>query len=160
MTVRHLSFARRLQLIQSVLHSFINFWSSVFPLPKSCFERLESICSAFLWSGAPNSARREKISWDFVCSSKKEGGLGLRKLQDSNQVFGFKLILLLFASNGSLWIAWIQNVILQGRLFWNANFTQSKSWIWRRLMKVRPLARPYLFCQVSSGCSALFWHDN
>lgn len=27
-------------------------------------------------------------------------------------------------------------------------------------MKLRPLAQPYLVPKVSSGCSALFWHDN
>lgn len=158
--VKHLSFAVRLQLIQSVLFSIVNFWSSIFPLPKSCLERLESICNAFLWSGAPNSSRGAKISWISVCSPKKKGGLGLRNLMDSNQVYGLKLIWLLFFSNGSLWVAWIRKVILQGRLFWNTNFQHTGSWIWKLLMKLRPLAQPYLLCQVSSGALALFWHDD
>lgn len=46
-TVRHLSFAGRLQLIQSVLYSIINFWASVFMLPVSCLKELERICNAF-----------------------------------------------------------------------------------------------------------------
>lgn len=39
-TARHLSFVGRLVLIQTVLFGIINFWSAVFPLPKSYFEQL------------------------------------------------------------------------------------------------------------------------
>lgn len=78
--VRHLSFAGRLQLVQSVLYGIINFWASVFPLPKKCLDALEKLCNAFLWSGAPNSARSAKVSWDSVCTPKESGGLGLRRL--------------------------------------------------------------------------------
>ncbi|XP_024004423.1 uncharacterized protein LOC112081868 [Eutrema salsugineum] len=78
-TIRHLNFAGRLQLIQS-------------------------ICNAFLWSGAPNSAKSAKVAWDSVCTPKEAGGLGLKRLHDLNQVFGLKLIWLLFAGNGLLWV--------------------------------------------------------
>lgn len=94
-TVRHLLFAGRLQLIQSVLFSLINFWTSVFPLPKKCLAALERMCSAYLWKSVLTSARGAKISWDSVCTPKKEGDLGLRRLQACNKVFTLKLIWLL-----------------------------------------------------------------
>ncbi|XP_023641338.1 uncharacterized protein LOC111831447 [Capsella rubella] len=157
---KNLSFAGRLQLIQYVLYSIINFWATVFPLPKGCLTTLGRICNAFLWSGAPNSARGAKVAWDTVCTPKEEGGLGLRNLHDINQVFGLKLIWLLFAGNGSLWVAWIEKKVLNGRHFWSSDFQLSGSWIWRQLMKLRTLARPFLVCQIRSGNSAFFWHDN
>lgn len=80
----------------------VNFWAAVFPLPMSCTEKLEQICNAFLWNGAPNSARDAKIAWDSVCSPKVAGGLG-RKIVDSVQVYGLKLIWLIFAANDSLY---------------------------------------------------------
>lgn len=55
-TLRHLSFAGRLQLIQSVLFSIINFWASVFPLPKRVFRRFGEYLQCFL------------IEWCFVFS--------------------------------------------------------------------------------------------
>ncbi|CAA7026437.1 unnamed protein product [Microthlaspi erraticum] len=158
--VKRLSFAGRLQLIQSVLSSIINFWAAVFPLPARCIERLEQICNAFLWSGAPNSARGAKISWDSVCSSKASGGLGLRRLSGLSQLFGLKLIWLIFAGNGSLWVAWVKRHLIGERLFWTADFSQSGSWLWKKLMKFRNLARPFLSSQVRSGSSTLFWHDD
>ncbi|CAA7015800.1 unnamed protein product [Microthlaspi erraticum] len=91
-TVRRLCFAGRLQLIHSVLYGTVSFWSSIFPLPKTCLETIEKILNAFLWSGAPNSAKGAKVSWETVCLPKSAGGLGLRRLADLNQVFGLKLI--------------------------------------------------------------------
>ncbi|KAG7532682.1 Aldehyde dehydrogenase domain [Arabidopsis thaliana x Arabidopsis arenosa] len=59
------------------------------PLPKGCLDKLEQICSAFLWTGAPNSSRGAKVSWD-------------------------SLIWLLSAGGGSLWVSWIHKVIIRG----------------------------------------------
>lgn len=54
-------------------------------------------------------------------------GLGLRRLEDSNKVFGLKLIWLLFASTGSLWVAWVKQHLIAGRLFWTADFQNTGS---------------------------------
>ncbi|KAG7577371.1 Endonuclease/exonuclease/phosphatase superfamily [Arabidopsis thaliana x Arabidopsis arenosa] len=159
-TNRHLSFAGRLQLLHSVINSTINFWASIFILPNKCIAELEQLCSAFLWKGAASSARGAKVSWEVVCSPKSAGGLGLKRLADWNQIFGLKLIWLLFSQAGSLWVSWVKNHLIRGRCFWDADFRFTGSWIWRRLSKLRVLARPFIFCSVQSGCLALFWHDN
>lgn len=159
-TIRNLSFAGRLVLIQSVLYGMFNFWASVFTLPKGCIDAIERLCNAFLWSGGPDSARRAKVSWESVCTPKSSGGLGLRRLEDSNTVFGLKLIWLLFAATGSLWVAWIKEHVIADRDFWTADFDNSGSWIWRRLMNLRQTARPFVCCRIQSGNDALFWHDN
>lgn len=75
-------------------------------------------------------------------------------------MFGLKLIWLLSAGGGSLWVSWIHKVIIRGRVFWETDFQRSGSWIWKRLVKLRTLARPYISCHVNSGSSALFWHDD
>ncbi|CAA7061787.1 unnamed protein product [Microthlaspi erraticum] len=159
-TARQLSFAGRLQLIQSVIYSIINFWSAAFPLPKKCLDTLKRMCNSFLWNSTPDSARGARVSWASVCSPKSTGGLGLQRLEDVNQIFGLKLIWMIFASSGSLWVAWAYKHILKGRLFWNPSLQVSGSWIWKSLLKLREVARPHLFCKVNSGTSALFWHDN
>ncbi|KAG7541754.1 Endonuclease/exonuclease/phosphatase superfamily [Arabidopsis thaliana x Arabidopsis arenosa] len=159
-TNRHLSFAGRLQLLQSVINSTINFWASIFLLPNKCLTTLEQICSAFLWNGVASSARGAKVSWEVVCSPKSAGGLGLKRLVDWNQIFGLKLIWLLYSQAGSLWVSWIKKFLIRGRCFWDVDFRASGSWIWRRLAKLRSLARPFVFCTVVSGRNSLFWHDN
>lgn len=70
-----------------------DFWCSIFPLPKKCFTTIESLCSAFLWSGNCTDTHKAKVSWnDDLCYPKSEGGLGLRSLKHWSRVFALKLI--------------------------------------------------------------------
>ncbi|KAG7587049.1 Reverse transcriptase domain [Arabidopsis thaliana x Arabidopsis arenosa] len=159
-TVKHLSFAGRLQLIQSVIYSTITFWASIFILPNKCLEEIESMCSAFLWKGSPNSARGAKVSWDSVCTPKETGGLGLKRLIHWNKVLGLKLIWMIFAAGGSLWVSWIRRNLIGRRSFWDMENISSGSWIWKSLCKLRPLARPFIVCEIGSGITCNFWSDN
>lgn len=159
-TVKHLSFAGRLQLIRSVIYSIITFWASIFLLPVKCLEDIERMCNAFLWNGAPNSARGAKISWESVCTPKSCGGLGLRRLVPWNKVLGLKLIWLIFAAGGSLWVSWVRRNLIGNQSFWDLNHLNSGSWIWKSICKLRPLARPFIVCKINSGITCSFWNEN
>lgn len=80
-----LSYAGRLQLINSVIASIANFWSSAFRLPKRCFETIEKMCNAFLWSGSPHTSSKAKVAWEDLCVPKREGGLGIQRMQDMSK---------------------------------------------------------------------------
>ncbi|XP_022553965.2 uncharacterized protein LOC111204050 [Brassica napus] len=159
-TVRHLSFAGRLQLLKSVIYSTISFWASIFLLPIGCLKTLEQMCNSFLWKGVPTGARGEKVSWDVVCSSKESGGLGSRRLCPWNNIMGLKLIWLLFASSGSLWVSWTRLHRIGSDNFWVLDANRRGSWIWKSLCELRTLARPFVLCEISSGLSGSFWFDN
>ena len=159
-TVKHLSFAGRLQLIQSVIYSTITFWASIFILPNSCLEEIERMCSAFLWKGTTTSARGAKVSWVSVCTPKECGGLGLKRLVHWNKVLGLKLIWMIFTSAGSLWVSWVRRNLIGTRNFWDMKNMTSGSWIWKSLCKLRSLARPFIVCEIGSGITCNFWTDN
>lgn len=60
-TVRHLSYAGRLQPLGSVIASMVNFWFSAYRLPQGCLVEIEKLCTAFLSSGPylnPKKANR------------------------------------------------------------------------------------------------------
>lgn len=90
-TVRHLSFAGRLQLLKSVIHSIINLREAVFPLPNVCIDELEQICNAFTKCLHSGSARGAKVAWDSVCTRTSLDGLGNRRLKNVKIVYGVKL---------------------------------------------------------------------
>ncbi|XP_057248205.1 uncharacterized protein LOC130590190 [Beta vulgaris subsp. vulgaris] len=48
---RNISYAGRVQLINSVLLSLHIYWAQVFMLPQTVLKDIEKICRAFLWSG-------------------------------------------------------------------------------------------------------------
>ncbi|KAG7585320.1 Reverse transcriptase domain [Arabidopsis thaliana x Arabidopsis arenosa] len=157
---KRLSFAGRLQLIQSVITSVINFWCSIFRLPKGCFDVIGSMCNAFLWSGSPTDHSKTKVAWEDVCKPKEEGGLGIRRLRDSSRVFALSLIWRLFTASGSLWVAWSRRYLFPNASFWSVSEGTLGSWIWRKLLKLRPLAASLMCMEVKNGNSTMFWWDN
>jgi len=62
-----------------------------------------------------------------VCLPKKEGGLGLKRLEVWNQAAIMRHILLLFTRAGSLWVAWVLKYLLKGRSFWEVKVPQGSS---------------------------------
>ncbi|KAG8484242.1 hypothetical protein CXB51_022759 [Gossypium anomalum] len=86
-SVKNLSFAGRLQLIQAVLFSTSNYWCLQFILPKSVLQRINQLRSRFFWKGADASASGARVSWMQVCSVKSEGGLGLKDTQLEQSLF-------------------------------------------------------------------------
>ncbi|CAA7053053.1 unnamed protein product [Microthlaspi erraticum] len=71
---RFLSFAGRLELITSLLHSLSNVWLSAFKLPSACLHEIDKLCSAFLWSGPTLNPRKAKLAFGLKSASlaKKE----------------------------------------------------------------------------------------
>ena len=48
---RHISFAGRAKLINSVLFGMFNYWASIFILPQAVLDKITHTCRNFLWSG-------------------------------------------------------------------------------------------------------------
>ena len=77
---KSLSFAGRLQLIQSVLSSMHIYWASVFILPSRIIHDLEQLMRGFLWGKGEGQKAKSKVAWEVVCLPKQEGGLGIRRV--------------------------------------------------------------------------------
>ena len=159
-TARHLTFAGRLQLIGSVLYSIINFWMAAFRLPNMCIQEINSICSAFLWSGPALLAQKAKIAWIDVCKPKEEGGLGLRNLLEANRVSCLKLIGRILTARSSLWVQWIWKYLIRKGSFWSVKEKSSLgSWMWKKLLQLRPLALQLTKVEINSGSTTSFWFE-
>ena len=160
-TGRFLSHAGRLQLIKSVITSLTNFWMQAFKLPSSCLKDIERLCSAFLWSGPELKTSKAKVSWVDVCLPKDEGGLGIRPLKEINTVHSLKLIWRIHSAKASLWVKWVQCYLIRKGSFWTIKESTSLgSWVWRKLLKLRDLAKQFYKMEVRNGQNTLFWHDN
>ncbi|KAG7557174.1 hypothetical protein ISN44_As11g031650 [Arabidopsis suecica] len=125
-----------------------------------CFEEIERLCGAFLWSGNLNTATGAKIAWTDVCKPKAEGGLGLRRLQDVSRVFSYRLIWRLFTVSGSLWVAWTRHNLMLHGSFWTAPNAMLGSWVWGKLLKIREEVRPFIRAVVGNGKRVSFRYDN
>ncbi|XP_010467312.1 PREDICTED: uncharacterized protein LOC104747378 [Camelina sativa] len=159
-TARFLSFAGRLNLIQSVLWSVCNFWCSAFRLPRQCTREIDSLCSAFLWSGPELNPHKAKVTWEDICKPKTKGGLALRSLKEMNDVCCLKLIWRIVSSGDSLWVKWVENTLLKQESFWGIKSTAAGSWMWRKILKYRGLAAQFCRKAVNNGSGTSFWYDN
>ncbi|KAG7578526.1 Reverse transcriptase domain [Arabidopsis thaliana x Arabidopsis arenosa] len=159
-TSRFFSYLGRLQLIKSVLLSITNFWSSAFRLPGKCMKEVEKLCSAFLWSGPELKTHIAKLGWQTVCLPRREGGLGLRPLKETNTVCGLKLIWRLLAAKTSLWGQWVHTYLIRNKSFWNIRGSSAQgSWMWRKLLKLRDVAKEFHRMEINSGRNTSFWYD-
>ena len=156
-TSRSLSFAGRLQLLSSVLYNIQMYWCSMFIIPKYTIAKIEQIFSSFLWS--LGNARHAKISWESVCLPKKEGGLGLRRVKDSNDASVMKHIWNLFYRKDSLWVAWVQRIYHRQGSLWCAKIPSNCSWSWRKILQLRERVRPFIRHKVCNGVGTFLWHD-
>ena len=114
---KFLSFAGRLQLVQSVLSSMHVYWSSVFILPSGIIMDLEQLMRGFLWCQGEKRRGKAKISWEAICLPKNEGGLGIRRLQDFNVALITSHIWIILTLKESIWVKWIHTHKLRGRSF-------------------------------------------
>jgi hypothetical protein len=155
---KHLSFAGRLQLISSVLFSLQVYWAQVFILPK-VIGLLEHKLNTFLWCGQDTKAKA-KVAWEKVCVPKKEGGLGLRRLEVWNKAAMLNHIWNLFARAGSLWVAWVEMTWLKGRSFWQVSAPHPCPWSWRKMLKLREIAKQFIHFKIGDGSKVFLWFDN
>ena len=115
---------------------------------------------AFLWSGSPTQTHKAKVSWDDLCVTKSEGGLGVRKFRESNRVFALKLIWRLFTQPSSMWVSWVKHYLLKYNSFWDVRDDTKGSQIWRKLLKLRDVAYEFFRVDIKDGKSSHFWFDN
>jgi hypothetical protein len=83
-----LNHAGRLTYIQSVLSSILVYYMSTILFSKNLVERITAIIRRFWRAGVQEDNPTSPIafrSWDDICQSKENGGLGIRDLYTVNR---------------------------------------------------------------------------
>ncbi|CAN1297431.1 LINE-1 reverse transcriptase homolog [Linum perenne] len=138
---KKLSYAGKLQLIDSVVTGTLNYWMSSFILPTELIKDVEMICNKFLWGKLDGG--KSKVAWEQIAKPKKEGGVGIRDFRSWNVAAVIKHLWQLLLCAGSLWVAWVNKYRLKGASIWEFN-SEAGSWHWKRLMKIRDIVRPHV----------------
>ncbi|XP_022874167.1 uncharacterized protein LOC111392993 [Olea europaea var. sylvestris] len=134
-TCQALSYAGRLQLINTVLFSIQVYWSSVILLPKAVIKQVENSLRVFLWKGSDLGIGGAKVAWAKISMPKEEGGLGLRGLE-------------------------IWNKATIGRSIWELKCPKDCSWSWRKILGLRDIGRDKIKSRIGNGRHTSLWYDN
>ncbi|KAL2922219.1 LINE-1 retrotransposable element ORF2 protein [Bienertia sinuspersici] len=134
---RHLSFAARSVLVNSVLMAVHSYWAHVFLLPKSVIDGIEKICRSFLWYGTSFSTNPGAIKWEDVCKRKKDGGLGFRNIGLWNIAMLGKHVWAIATKQDNLWIKWVHSIYIKNQDWWDYQPPVDASWSWKRICAVK-----------------------
>ena len=155
---RFLSHGGKEILLKTVALAMPIFSMSIFRLPKSICEELNTLLANFWWGSGTNRVMHW-FSWKRICVPKKEGGLGFRDLERFNQALLGKQIWRLLQQPGSLAAR-----ILKARYYADESIltTQPKrkaSYPWKSLLHGRDLVIQGLRIIIGNGTTVSMWSD-
>ncbi|KAJ9561755.1 hypothetical protein OSB04_006915 [Centaurea solstitialis] len=156
---KFLSFAGRKQLIISVLQSMQLYWMMVFIIPSAIIHELEGLFRDFLWAQGNSSRGRCKVAWETVCKPVHCGGLGFKRLATWNRTLISKQIWDILSRRQTLWVNWIWRFRIVNGSFWTLIPKPSWSWIFRKMLTIRSMVRPFYFYQLGNGHHINAWED-
>ncbi|XP_058219469.1 uncharacterized protein LOC131330020 [Rhododendron vialii] len=59
-----------------------------------------------------------------------------------------------------MWCQWVKSYLIKGRNFWNLKIPGDCTWVWRKLLTLRPVVQPYILSILGNGQSTSLWYDN
>ncbi|XP_060170874.1 uncharacterized protein LOC132601831 [Lycium barbarum] len=136
-TVRKLSYAGRVQLVQSVLFGIQAYWAQIFVLPTKVMKTIEAHCRSYVWSGVNTITKRALVAWDKVCTPKSVGGLNLINLKIWNRAAIAKNSWDVAHKEDKLWIRWIHTYYIKEQNFDTMPMSQQVCWMVRKLLEAR-----------------------
>lgn len=156
---RTLSYAGRIQLINSVIFHIQVYWSSVMVLPVSILKKIESLCLNFLWQGQEEKKAMALVSWQQICLPRHEGGLGVKQIKVWNKAALGKHIWNLGNKPNCLWASWMRANYLKGESFWQLEIPSDCFWALRKLLQLRDMYKECFKVIVGDGRETSLFFD-
>ena len=158
---QYISKGGRLTLIQSTLSSLPIYCLSLFRMPVSICSRLEKIQREFLWSGSSLAKKTHLVNWKTVCTEKKKGGLGLRRLSILNKALMCKWCWRFANERDSHWRKVIRCKFGEDYGGWcsgdiNGGFGVG---LWKEIRKEWPQLLQNTYPALGNGSRINFWKD-
>ncbi|KAJ8429064.1 hypothetical protein Cgig2_031355 [Carnegiea gigantea] len=107
---RHLSYAGKTRLINSVLFSMFNYWASIFIFPQE----VTQISRNFLWNRTADYQRTPHNAYN----SKSRGGLGVKDFSAWNKACISKLVWAIAKKQDIMWVKWVHERYLKRKSWW------------------------------------------
>ncbi|XP_062113080.1 uncharacterized protein LOC133824229 [Humulus lupulus] len=149
---RHISYAGRVQLINSVLMGIRAYWMHIFLLPQKVVKAIDCLCRKFLWGEKNNRSKFHRVSWEHVCKPKCCGGLGFKDSASWNKILLAKFIWAVSSKQDMLWVKWVNCIYLKGSSIWDYLLKHDTSWYWRKIVNFcQSLSKSVLEAAVRNG---------
>jgi hypothetical protein len=156
---KFLSHAGKEVLMKAVLQAIPTYTMSVFKLPKSLSQGINSLFSKFWWGNKKNESKIAWMKWSKMGLAKHKGGLGYRDLEHFNTALlakqGWRIML-----NPDSLVA----QVLKSKYFSKESFIMSRlgsnpSYVWRSIWGAKHLVQAGMRWRVGNGNSIKIWGD-
>ncbi|XP_026459785.1 uncharacterized protein LOC113360492 [Papaver somniferum] len=136
--------------------------------PKCKGTTLTHLCFAddtlVFFKGSDLGRKHNPISWIQICTTERDGGLGVRDLEQTNISANLRYIWDINSGKDTIWTKWIHtNLIKQGD-FWSLVVPKDYSRTWRRILEFRDIAKQFTGTCLGNGKNTSlyygFWHPN
>lgn len=156
---RHLTYAGRLILVNSV-HSVIpTFYMCSLKLPIEVLDQVDNMRKHVLWHGGDlNRKGGYLVAWRTACRSKEEGGLGIIDLRTQNTALLLKYLHKFYNSHDLPWVQLTWNCLYRNGTPPHARRGVGSFW-WRDIMSLTDSYFMIASCLAKKGTSISFWND-
>lgn len=149
---KSLSWAGKVTLINSVCTPIVAYYMHCLYFPKTVCNLIDKAFRNFLWNDHLGNKKLHLINWSIICSSKKEGGLGIFRSHERNMALLAKLYWRVISEDLSCW-----NQVCKYRLSLKSC---SNSHLGKCLLMGKSLVEKGSYKIISSGATSSFWFDS
>jgi len=156
---KFLTHAGKEVLLKSVIQAIPNYTMSVFRLPKSLIQEINSMMRRFWWSFKENLNKIPWVSWKHMGRKKDIGGLGFRELDCFNVALLAKQCWRLLNFPDSLVARVMRDKYHPGTDFMDSELGKRPSYAWRSIWQAKSLLEEGLMWRVGNGEKIKIWKD-
>jgi hypothetical protein len=149
-----LSRGGRLVLVKSVLESIMVYWNSIVVIPKGVLDKIQRVCSRFLWFGHKEIGGFHLASWRSIADPKEARGWGLKDVRSFSKALAGRNLWRM-TQGSSLWTQ-----IMNSKYFpslsvvdWFCSPLKSPkgSIVWKALVESFPLVGNWMAWRIGNG---------
>ena len=146
-------------LIKAVIQAIPTYAMSIFQLPKTLCQKINSMMSRFWWGHKDNYSQIAWRGWKSLGLAKGKGGMGFWDIECFNQAMLAKQGWRILKNPTSL-----TALVLKAKYYPHGSFIESTlgswpSYAWRSLWKAKKLLKEGTIWRIGNGQDVKIWGD-
>ncbi|XP_074318726.1 uncharacterized protein LOC141655551 [Silene latifolia] len=134
---QHLSYAGRIQVLNSMVFGLNNFWCTSLFLPRAICDAIAKLSRDIFWGRLENTRKLVFKAWHSICAPWDEGGFQVKAADVWNKAAMLKWLWNLEHQQGAIWMSWIQNYFLDHITIWDLTLQSRFPESLKGILKVR-----------------------
>ncbi|CAL1358518.1 unnamed protein product [Linum trigynum] len=153
---KSLSLAGRVTLATSVLNALPNYTMQTAVLPCNVCDQIDKKIRGFVWGRDNGKDKAHLVTWERICKSKEEGGLGLRSARALNLAYLMKLGWQFLNNDESLWVRVLHAKYVKQNDDGSVAFRQQRvSRLWKGIKDALPLLKQNTIWDIRDGRASI-----